>query len=131
HQLAVQGIHVDGNHSYPSENFQGPVTNIRLGSMLAYAAWAERWPAPQGLPARRAIRVNPLPELNPRQSAVQVLVGNLAPNSMAGHPRVHINTTGGAWTPLVLSAVAGLPSARQASAVLPPGPIRVGVEMDD
>jgi hypothetical protein len=130
-QLATQGIYIDRNYSYPSENFHGPVANVRLGSILAYAAWAARWPASEGFTKLRAIGINPLPELNPRDSAVQVLVGDLAPNRMAAKLRVHITTASAAGTPLVLSAVAGLPSARQASAVLPPGPIRVGVEMRD
>jgi hypothetical protein len=128
-QLVTQNIQVDANYSYPSENFDGPVANVRLGSMLAYAAWAARWPPSEGFTKLRAIGINPLPELHPRDSAVQVLVGDLTSRHMGANLRVHVTTASAGETPLVLSAVAGLPRAAQAAAVLPPGPIRVGVEM--
>lgn len=153
--LEDQNIRVDGNFSYPSENFSGPVANARLGSILAYAAWAARWPASEGFVRLRALGVDPLQKLKPNQSAVQVLIGGVA-DGVGGDVRVNLEsaTSGGKLratgqghtkilggevigfrerslgsTPLSLSPLQGLPPARQASAVLPAGPIRVLVEM--
>ena len=132
-QLVTQNIRVDENYSYPSESFGGAVANARLGSMLAYAAWAARWPPSAGFTKLRGIGINPLPGLRPHDSALQVLVGDLAPNSNTsfGDLRLHITTAAAGDMPLMIFPVPGLGSARQASAVLPPGPVGVGVAMRD
>jgi hypothetical protein len=132
-QLVTQNIRVDDNYSYPSENFGGAVANARLGSMLAYAAWAARWPPSRGFTKLRAIGINPLPGLERHDSALQVLVGDLAPNSdtTLDDLRLQITTATTAVMPLMIVPVPGLVGARQASTVLPPGPIGVGVAMRD
>lgn len=154
-KLADRNIHVDGNYSYLSKNFSGPVANARLGSVLAYAAWAARWPPSEGFAKLRAMGVDPLHNLKPNQSAVQVLIGGVA-EGIASDVRVKLEfaASGGtplataqgrpdilraeivefrhrslSPTPLSLSPLVGLPVAQQASAVLPAGPVRLLVEM--
>ena len=138
-------IPVEGSYSEPSPHF-GPVANARLGSILAYAAWAARWPESQGFDRLRSLGVDTLPSLSLDQSAVQILVGDVkdpeAP--FARDCRVQVESGGAALVPgnvielgssephtesLELESLTNFPVARQASAVLPPGPIRLRVEM--
>lgn len=143
--LMNSGISLMGNYSSPSENF-GPVGNTRLGSILAYAAWAARWPESRGFHRLRALGVDPLPNLTLDQSALQVLIGDVADPeaSFARECRVQLESSGAAVVPgnvvilgsdqqdtksLSLEPLANFPAARQAAAILTPGPIRLRVEM--
>ena len=143
--LKQSNISIDGSYTEPSENF-GHVANTRLGSILAYAAWAARWPETYGFYHLRSIGVDPLPSLKLDQSALQVLIGDVAdteasfaqgcrvqvePSSVELLPgRAVLLSSGLQETqPLSLESLTNFPAARQASAVLPPGQIRLRVEM--
>ncbi len=143
--LKASDIAVDGSYAEPSENF-GPVANAGLGSILAYAAWAARWPESYGFRRLRGIGVDSLPSLSLDQSAVQVLIGDVADTeaSFARDCRVQVESSSAALVPgnvvllgsdrqetqpLLLESLTNFPAARQASAVLPPGQVRLRVEM--
>ena len=105
----------------------GDVANMRLGSLLAYGAWAARWPNLESFAPLRAIGVDPLKGLKATQSAVQVLIGDPGESgdSLLDDCRVWIE---GAADPLPLQVLPKLPAV-QASAVQASGPVRVRVEM--
>jgi V8-like Glu-specific endopeptidase len=143
--LKASNIEVDGSYAEPSENF-GPIANARLGSILAYAAWAARWPESWGFHRLRGLGVDPLPSLNWEQSALQILVGDISDPeaSFARDCSVQVESTGATLVPgnvvilgdnrpetesLSLVSLPNFPAARQASAVLPPGQVRLHVEM--
>jgi hypothetical protein len=96
----------------------GDVANIRLGSLIAYAAWAVRWP--DRLQALHAAGVDPLKGLKPDQSALQVLAGDV------GDCRVQIEDDP---EPLKLTPLPKLPAV-QGSSIRDAGPLRVRVEME-
>jgi hypothetical protein len=139
--IPVAGIYVE-----PSENF-GPVANARLASILAYAAWAARWPPDTaGFQLLRSIGVDPLPSLTLDQSALQVLIGDIADPeaSFARDCRVQVESSSAALVPghvielgsgrqdaqpLSLESLTNFPAARQTSTLLPPGQVRLRVEM--
>ena len=132
-ELASHDIQVKENYSDLSENF-GPVANARLGSILAYAAWAARWPPTQRFVKLRGMGVDPIAGLDPRGSAVQVLIGGFTERGeWDGGVRVHlesgVSTGAPGMTPLTLLPLPGLAAAQQTSAVREPGPIRVRVDM--
>ncbi|HEX8407698.1 MAG TPA: caspase family protein, partial [Thermoanaerobaculia bacterium] len=95
----------------------GEVANIRLGSLLAYAAWSVRWP--NELTSLHAAGVDPLDTLDANGSALQVLIGDLEGAA------VQIE---GAAQPLKLTRLPKLPAV-QGAAMRMPGSIRVRVEM--
>lgn len=138
-------ISVEGSYVEPSEHF-GPIANARVGSILAYAAWAARWPETWGFGRLRELGVDRLPSLSWEQSALQILVGDIA-DSEASFARgchaqvessgatlvagnvVEIGSSQPATDSLLLDSLANFPAARQASAVLPSGPVGLRVEM--
>ena len=141
--LAAADIVVDETYAHPSESF-GPVALGGLGSILAYAAWAARWPESWGFYHLRAIAVDPLPGIDPQGSAVQVLIGDALDSepSFARGCRVELRSSeaavqhwnvihlgGGHADALPLATLPGLPAAVQGATVLPPGPLRVRVEI--
>lgn len=143
--LRGAGILLAGNYSELSENF-GPVANAQLGSILAYAAWAARWSEAAGFRRLRALGVDRLLSLTVDQSAVQVLVGDVADTeaSFARDCRVQVESSGAPLVPgnvitldsgrtdmasLSLETLANFPVARQAALTLLPGPVRLRVEM--
>ncbi len=143
--LLESNILLDGNYSEPSENF-GLVANARLGSILAYAAWAARWPESAGFHRLRDLGVDPLPSLQSSGSAFQVLIGDIAEKGapFARDCRVQLELANKTplvpdgvdvprrdqrKAPILLSQVQGLPVAHQGSAVFAPGPIGAHVEM--
>lgn len=95
----------------------GEVANIRLGSLLAYAAWSVRWP--DALTSLHAAGVDPLEDLDARDSALQVLIGGFE----GAH--VQIEDVG---KPLKLTPLPKLPAVQGASP-RKPGSVRVRVEM--
>lgn len=102
----------------------GAVANLRLGSLLAYAAWAARWPSP--VHSLHDVGVDRLRRLPPEGSAVQVLVGDVSGGeSVLAGCRVQIE---GRKTAMKLVALPKLPAV-QGSASPPSGPIRTRVEM--
>ncbi|HEV7242175.1 MAG TPA: caspase family protein [Thermoanaerobaculia bacterium] len=105
----------------------GDVANVRLGSLLAYGAWAARWPKQESFEPLRAIGVDPLKGLKASQSAVQVLIGDVGESgdSLLDGCRV---TLEGVKEPLPLQALPKLPAV-QASAVHASGSLRVRVVM--
>lgn len=145
-ELQTSSIFLDGNYSHPSENF-GPVANTRLGSILAYAAWAARWPVSAGFHRLRAMGVDPMPSLESSGSALQVLVGDVAETgapfarscllhveSVIDSPlqRGNVIIIGSARPvriPLPLTPLQGFAVAQQASLLSPAGPIRLHTEM--
>ena len=154
-ELVASDIRVDENYLYPSKNF-GAVANARLGSILAYAAWAARWPESEGFDELRSLGVDPINGLDPNGCAVQVLIGDLdwkdagatvearvqlEPVSASGASAVAasrrsivlgsgaLDDRANEVTPLGLSPIKGLSQGRQTFAVLPTGPVRVRVEM--
>ena len=140
--LIERNILFDGNYSEPSENF-GPVANAKLGSILAYSAWAARWPESAGFHRLRDLGVDPLPSLKSSGSALQVLIGDIAETGapFARDCQVQLEvasnsaplssdvTGSNRSIPISLSPFPGFPIAYQGSALLSPGPIRARVEM--
>lgn len=141
-ELQANNISFAGNYSQPSENF-GPIANARLGSILAYAAWAARWPESEGFHRLRHLGVDPLPSLQSNESALQVLIGDLAEKGapFARECRVQLelasssaplsgDVTGKVHNiPISLSPLQGFLVAYEGSAVLAPGPVQARVEM--
>jgi hypothetical protein len=126
--LEASGIGTIGGYTGFSEHL-GPVANARLGSMLAYAAWAARWPASEGFERLRSMGVNPLAALARDGSAVQILigVGSRRDESLLDGVRVQLE----AGPSLTLEPIGNLLGAAQTAAILPAGPILVRVEMPD
>ena len=121
--LQANQIGVHNGYAFPSENF-GEVANVRLASLLAYAAWGARWPDWAGFHHVRSLGVDPLAGLDPAACAVQVLVGDAAENAAVDTCSVQIEPGG----PLTLAPLHGVP-ARQGAKVLPPGTARVRVSV--
>jgi hypothetical protein len=118
-------------YRYPevSENF-GPLGSLRLGSLLAYAAWAARWPAGAGFHHLRAIAIDGLPGLAPDACAVQVLVADLEPARGALAAISVVRETDGEATPPVVRALSPLPApafVAQAAMAVEPGSVFVTV----
>ncbi|HEY6179107.1 MAG TPA: caspase family protein [Kofleriaceae bacterium] len=111
-----------GRYAEPSENF-GPVGSLRLGSLLAYAAWAARWPDVSGFHHLRAIAIDPLPALAPGASAIQVIVADLELPPAAGTAVSVVREADAAGPPLVipLSPLPALPFVAQAAVPIDPG----------
>ena len=115
---------------YPevSENF-GPLGSLRLGSLLAYAAWAARWPEASGFHHLRAIAIDPLLGLAPDACAIQVVVADLEPPPVAVAAISVVRETDAAAPPLV-RALSPLPApafVAQAAAEVEPGSVFVTV----
>ena len=75
---AVTPVTIDiapGTYVDPSENL-GQVANAKLSSILAFAAWAARWPKTYGFHRLREIGIDSLPQLEKNGTAVQVLIGD-------------------------------------------------------
>ena len=122
--LRAHNIAVDSNYvKLPI----GDVANVRLGSLLAYGAWAARWPKLPAFAPLRAIGVDSLKKVKATRSAVQVLIGDVGESgdSLLGDCRVKLEDTA---RPLKLDALPKLPAV-QASAVHASGSLRVRVEM--
>ena len=64
-----------GTYVDPSENL-GRVANAKLSSILAFAAWAARWPKRYGFNRLRQLGIDPLRQLKKNGTAVQVLIGD-------------------------------------------------------
>ncbi len=121
--LALNNIHLTNKgYAYPAESL-GPIANLRLASLLAYAAWGARWTGP--LHHLRDLGVDPLPNLISAQCAVQVLIADaLADEQTLGECRVFAGER-----QLEMQPLPAIPQARQGAIALPPGPARVRVEM--
>jgi V8-like Glu-specific endopeptidase len=105
----------------------GDVANVRLGSLLAYGAWAARWPKLPNFAPLRAIGVDPLKTTKAKQSAVQVLIGDVGESgdSLLAGCRVKLDDDA---EPLALEALPKLPAV-QGSAAHASGSLRLRVEM--
>jgi V8-like Glu-specific endopeptidase len=123
-----------GTYVDPSENL-GQIANAKLSSMLAFAAWAARWPEADGFHRLRRLGIDPLPQLNENGTAVQVLIGD-AMNDPAFLAqclvtRQHRDTD--PFEPLALAPMALLPiidaHALQGASVEQGTSVRVRVEM--
>jgi hypothetical protein len=128
----------------PSENL-GTMSDARLGTILAYAVWAARWPPAAGFKRLRKLGADPITGLTPGMSAVQILIGDSANEAGfldgcraaiergTGSPllpgNVILISRGPAATNQALVPLSGLPQARQSSTPLPPGAYRVRIEM--
>jgi hypothetical protein len=73
--LAPLGMNPQRGMTMPSEQF-GPTTTTHLGSLLAWAAWAARFPAGGDGQKLRSIGVDSLPAADPTRAYVQVIVGD-------------------------------------------------------
>ena len=125
--LKDHNIAVDNNYVKLPDAI-GDVANMRLGSLLAYGAWAARWPKLESFAPLRAIGVDPLKSLKARESAIQVLIGDVGErsgDSLLDDCRVSLE---GTTDPLPLQVLPKLPAV-QASAVHSSGPVRVRVVM--
>ena len=105
----------------------GNVANVRLGSLLAYGAWAARWPKLDAFWPLRAIGVDALDGLTTEQSAIQILIGDVGESGASLLDDVHVKLDD-AKKPLKLAPLPKLPAV-QASAIHASGPLRVRVEM--
>lgn len=116
-------IPLEDNYAKFSDEL-GAVANVRLGSLLAYAAWAVRFP--DRLQSLHVVGIDPLRRLQPDSSAVQILVGDVAGgDSLLDGCRVQIE---GRKSAMKLVALPKLPAV-QGSASLPSSSLRVRVEM--
>lgn len=96
---------VDGM-SWASEAFGGPAA-ASMGSALAWAAWAARFPAGSDGRRLRRLGVDTIPEAAPSQAYVQVLVGDAEQPDWVDHVDVAFGATG-AEQSVRLERVAGL-----------------------
>lgn len=135
--LSDNQISVTDGYAFPSEHF-GPVANLSLASLLAYAAWGARWPQGMGFHHVRSLGVDPLPGLDPAGSALQVLVADAQGGAEAiAQCRVAVETSdvlhaegeAAARTDVALTVLPTLPMAVQGSASLAPGTARVHVQV--
>ena len=125
HQVLVEnGIPINGPYTHPSENF-GNVADLRLASLLAYGAWGTRWPQAMGFHHMRDLGVDPLPGLAADGCALQVLLG-VASQDLESLKQCRAQTD---REELELTRLPRLAHAVQGSAIRPPGPARVRVEM--
>lgn len=124
--LQDHNIAVDQNYVVLPEPL-GHIANVRLGSLLAYGAWAARWPNLADFAPLRAIGVDPLAGLGNDQSAVQILIGDVGESGALLLDDCHVKLDD-AKKPLKLASLPKLPAV-QASAIHKSGPLRVRVEM--
>ena len=123
-----------GTYVDPAENL-GLVANAKPSSILAFAAWAARWPKTSGFNRLRKLGIDPLPKLKKHGTALQVLIGD-AMSDPAFLEQCTVALQRGDTSPVVplaLSPVALRPivdaHALQGASVEKGASIRVRVEM--
>jgi hypothetical protein len=126
-QLQQARITVDGSESLPSKNF-GTVSGARLSSMLAYAAWASRFPREAGFGRLRSFGIDPLSGLPVGSSAVHVIVADAESPDEPVSVTVELPDTRPA-TKLVLERLPGFALASQVTFPVRPRDVFVRVAM--
>ena len=134
HTTSVSIDIAPGTYVDPSENL-GNVANAKLSSILAFAAWAARWPEKYGFHRLRSLGVDPLPQLKKNGTAVQVLFGDAMndPAFLAKCKAALQREETGPLEPLALAPFALAPiadgKALQGASIEKGASIRVRVEM--